>query len=71
MTWLASQEEGVDLAAKLTDRQFSKSELWEAMRSLGRRGLVEKRGATERSHLYLHPLWQQYLLGIQSETTEH
>ena len=71
MTWLASQEEGVDLAAKLTDRQFSKSELWEAMRSLGRRGLVEKRGATERSHLYLHPLWQQYLLGIQLEITEH
>lgn len=65
IAWLARQEEGVDLSAKLTDREFSQSELWEGMQSLGRRGLVEKRLVEERSHFVLHPLWQQYCLEIQ------
>jgi len=65
MAWLGSQEKGVDLSVKLTHSQFSRSELWEAMQSLGRRGLVEKRLVEERSHFVLHPLWQQYCLEIQ------
>lgn len=65
MAWLGSQEEGVDLSVKLTHSEFSRSELWEAMQSLGRRGLVEKRLVEERSHFVLHPLWQQYCLEIQ------
>ncbi|MDJ1173936.1 NB-ARC domain-containing protein [Roseofilum capinflatum] len=65
MAWLGSQEEGVDLSVQLTHSEFSRSELLEGMQSLGRRGLVEKRLVEERSHFYLHPLWQQYLLEIQ------
>ncbi|MDJ1178645.1 NB-ARC domain-containing protein [Roseofilum sp. BLCC_M91] len=65
MVWLARQEGGIDLVAKLPDREFSKSQLWDGMRSLGRRGLVEKQLAGERSHFVLHPLWQQHCLELQ------
>ncbi len=64
--WLASQAEGVDISQKPGDRDFSKSELWQAIKSLGRRGLVEKVQFGGRSHFLLNPVFQQY---IQSNNT--
>ncbi len=59
--WLASQAEGVDISQKAGDRNFSKAELWQAIQSLGRRGLVEKVQVAGRSHFLLNPVFKQYI----------
>ena len=59
--WLASQAEAVDISQQPTDSQLSKSEFWQAIQSLARRGLVEKVQIGARSHFHLNPIFKQYL----------
>ncbi len=61
ISWLASQHQEVDLSQKPANRELSKSELWSAMQSLVRRGLVEKISEGGRSQFLLNPIWQQYI----------
>lgn len=59
--WLASQAEVIDLSQPSGARDFSKSELWQAIQSLARRGLVEKVQVGARSLFLLNPVFKQYI----------
>ncbi|MEB3883371.1 ATP-binding protein [Lyngbya sp. CCY1209] len=59
--WIASERQPVDISQNPADGVLSKLELWQAIQSLVRRGLVEKISAGERSHFQLNPVFQQYL----------
>ena len=59
--WLASQDEAVDIAQPPADRELSKSELWQAIQSLARRGLVEKVQLEGRSLFLLNPVFKAYI----------
>ncbi len=59
--WLASQNEAVDISQQPTDSDLSKSELWPAIQSLARRGLVEKVLVGGRSKFQINPVFQQYI----------
>jgi hypothetical protein len=61
ISWLACQNQGVDISQPDELREFSKSELTEAMQSLGRRGLVEKISESGRSRFQINPIFQQYI----------
>jgi len=52
-----SEYEAVDISPASGLREFAKSELTEAMQSLGRRGLVEKVTTGERSRFLLNPVF--------------
>jgi len=52
-----SEYESVDISQASGLREFAKSELTEAMQSLGRRGLVEKVTTGERSRFLLNPVF--------------
>jgi len=52
-----SEYEAVDISQASGLREFAKSELTEAMQSLGRRGLVEKVTTGERSRFLLNPVF--------------
>ncbi|KOR33634.1 ATPase, partial [Planktothricoides sp. SR001] len=56
-----SEYEAVDISPASGLREFAKSELTEAMQSLGRRGLVEKVTTGGRSHFLLNSLFKQYI----------
>ena len=56
-----SEYEAVDISQPPGLREFAKSELTEAMQSLGRRGLVEKVTTGGRSHFLLNSLFKQYI----------
>ncbi|WP_354636153.1 ATP-binding protein [Planktothricoides raciborskii] len=56
-----SEYEAVDISQPPGLREFAKSELTEAMQSLGRRGLVEKVTTGGRSQFQLNPVFKQYI----------
>ena len=59
--WLASQDEAVDISRQAADSLLSKSEFWQAIQSLARRGLVEKVLVGSRSNFQINPVFQQYI----------
>ncbi len=59
--WLASQNEAVDISRQAADSDLSKSELWQSIQSLARRGLVEKMLVGARSKFQINPVFQQYI----------
>ncbi|MEG5017028.1 MULTISPECIES: NB-ARC domain-containing protein [unclassified Microcoleus] len=59
--WLATQNETVDISRKATDSELSQSELWQAIQSLARRGLVEKMLVGGRSLFFLNPVFKAYI----------
>ncbi|MEG4287208.1 NB-ARC domain-containing protein [Microcoleus sp. A006_D1] len=59
--WLASQDDAVDISQPPADRELSKSELWQAIQSLARRGLVEKIQLEGRSLFLLNPVFKAYI----------
>ncbi len=61
ISWLASQNEAVDISQASGLREFSKSELTEAMQSLGRRGLVEKISERGRGLFQINRIFQEYI----------
>ncbi len=68
ISWLASQNEAVDISQPSGLREFSKSEITEAMQSLGRRGLVEKISERGRSQFVGNPIFKQYILNSNHRT---
>ncbi|MEG4446911.1 ATP-binding protein [Microcoleus sp. AT9_B5] len=63
--WLASQAEAVDISQAPADIELSKSEFWQAIQSLARRGLLEKVQVGSGALFLLNPVFQQY---IQSQS---
>lgn len=59
--WLAHQPEAVDISQKPANLDLSKSEIWQAIQSLGRRSLVERVEVGERSYFQINPIFQQYI----------
>ncbi|WP_341738456.1 ATP-binding protein [Microcoleus sp. CAWBG640] len=59
--WLASQNEAVDISRQAADSLLSKSEFWQAIQSLARRGLVEKVLVGTRSKFQINRVFQQYI----------
>jgi hypothetical protein len=59
--WLATQNEAVDISRQPADSELSKSEFWQAIQSLARRGLVEKVLVGTRSKFQMNPVFQQYI----------
>jgi NB-ARC domain len=59
--WLASQAQAVDISQQPANSELSKSEFWQAIQSLVRRGLVEKMQVGARSHFHLNPIFKQYI----------
>lgn len=59
--WLASQDEAVDISQQPADSELSRSEFWQAIQSLARRGLVEKMLVGGRSKFQIDPVFQQYI----------
>ncbi|MEG4532870.1 hypothetical protein [Microcoleus sp. D2_18a_D3] len=63
--WLASQDKAVDISQAPADIELSKSEFWQAIQSLARRGLLEKVQVAMGALFLLNPVFQQY---IQSQS---
>lgn len=59
--WLATQDDAVDISQQPADSELSKSEFWQAIQSLARRGLVEKVLVGGRSKFQINPVFQQYI----------
>ncbi|XWK86361.1 MAG: NB-ARC domain-containing protein [Phormidium sp.] len=59
--WLANQAEAVDISQKPANIELSKSEIWQAIQSLGRRSLVERKEMGERSYFQINPILKQYI----------
>ncbi|MBE9229802.1 ATPase [Phormidium sp. LEGE 05292] len=59
--WLANQAEAVDISQQPANLELSKSEIWQAIQSLGRRSLVERVEVGERSYFQINPIFQQYI----------
>ncbi len=59
--WLASQDQAVDISQQPANSELSKSEFWQAIQSLARRGLVEKVHLGARSHFQINPIFKQYI----------
>lgn len=59
--WIQSQPQPVDISQNPADVVLSKSDLWQAIQSLVRRGLIEKVSAGERSHFQLNPVFKPYI----------
>lgn len=59
--WLANQAEAVDISQQPADSALSKSEFWQAIQSLARRGLVEKVQVGARSHFHLNSVFRAYI----------
>jgi len=59
--WLAHQPEAVDISPKPANLDLSKSEIWQAIQSLGRRSLIERVEVGERSYFQINPIFQQYI----------
>jgi len=59
--WLASQDDAVDISQPPADRELSKSELWQAIQSLARRGLVEKVQVGARAMFQINPIFKSYI----------
>ncbi|NJK68228.1 MAG: hypothetical protein HC789_22820 [Microcoleus sp. CSU_2_2] len=59
--WLASQNDPVDISQAPADRELSRSQLWQAIQSLARRGLVEKIEVGGRSLFLLNLVFKAYI----------
>ena len=59
--WLASQNEAVDISRQAADSDLSRSEFWQAIQSLARRGLVEKMLVGSRSMFQINPVFKAYI----------
>ncbi|MFB2836844.1 NB-ARC domain-containing protein [Floridanema evergladense] len=59
--WLANQAEAVDISQKPANIELSKSEIWQAIQSLGRRSLVERKEMGERSYFQINSILKQYI----------
>ena len=59
--WLATQNEAVDISQQPADSELSKSEFWQAIQSLARRGLVEKVLVGGRSKFQINPVFKAYI----------
>ncbi len=59
--WLATQNEAVDISQQPADSDLSKSDLWQAIQSLARRGLVEKVLVGGRSNFQINPVFKAYI----------
>lgn len=55
------ENEAIALSQQPVNCELSQSELWSAMQSLVRRGLVEKISEGGRGMFLLNPIWQQYI----------
>ncbi|MCT7964710.1 hypothetical protein NG799_00015 [Laspinema sp. D1] len=64
--WLALQGEAVEISPHPVESGLSKSEFWQAIQSLARRGLVEKLSVESGYRFRLNPVFQYY---IQSKLT--
>ncbi|MEG4323002.1 MULTISPECIES: NB-ARC domain-containing protein [unclassified Microcoleus] len=59
--WLATQDDAVDISQPPADSELSRSQLWQAIQSLARRGLVEKVQVGGRSIFLLNPVFKAYI----------
>ena len=59
--WLASQDDAVDISHAPADSELSRSQLWQAIQSLARRGLVEKVPVGGRSLFFFNPVFKAYI----------
>ncbi|TAE49179.1 MAG: ATPase [Oscillatoriales cyanobacterium] len=59
--WLASQDDAVDISHAPADSELSRSQLWQAIQSLARRGLVEKMLVGGRSQFQINPVFKEYI----------
>jgi hypothetical protein len=64
--WLALQGEAVEISPHPVESGLSKSEFWQGIQSLARRGLVEKLPVESGYRFLLNPVFQYY---IQSQLT--
>ncbi len=64
--WLALQGEAVEISPHPVESGLSKSEFWQGIQSLSRRGLVEKLPVESGYRFLLNPVFQYY---IQSQLT--
>ena len=60
--WLASQNEPVNICQRPTNNELSKSEFLQAIQSLCRRSLVEKKELETQSVFKLNPVFKQYII---------
>ncbi len=63
--WLASQNEPVNIRQQPTNNELSKSEFLQAIQSLCRRSLVEKKELETQSVFKLNPVFKQYIFTKQ------
>ncbi len=63
--WLATQNEPVNISQRPTNTELSKSEFLQAIQSLCRRSLVEKKELENQSVFHLNPVFKQYILTKQ------
>lgn len=59
--WLANQAEAVDISQKPANLELSKTEIWQAIQSLGQRSLVERVEAGERSYFQINSIFKHYI----------
>ncbi|MCC3416267.1 MULTISPECIES: ATP-binding protein [unclassified Microcoleus] len=59
--WLASQDDAVDISHAPADSELSRSQLWQAIQSLARRGLVQKMLVGGRSQFQINPVFKEYI----------
>ncbi|MGB7709715.1 MAG: ATP-binding protein [Microcoleus sp.] len=57
----ATQAEAVDISQQPAESELSKSEFWQAIQSLARRGLVEKVLVGGRSLFFFNPVFKAYI----------
>ncbi|NEN92445.1 MAG: ATPase [Okeania sp. SIO3H1] len=60
--WLATQNEPVNICQRPTNSELSKSDFLQAMQSLCRRSLIEKKKLENQSVFNLNPVFKQYIL---------
>ncbi|MDJ0516210.1 MAG: ATPase [Trichodesmium sp. MO_231.B1] len=60
--WLASQNEPVNICQRPTNKELSKSEFLQAIQSLCRRSLVEKKELETQSVFHLNSIFKQYII---------
>lgn len=66
LSWLASQEEAIEIAHKPEELPFSQPDFWQALQSLQRRGAISK--ATDRQTFTLEPAIEEYVKNKSSHT---
>ncbi|GGA47837.1 NB-ARC domain-containing protein [Okeania sp. KiyG1] len=60
--WLATQNESVNICQRPVNSELSKSDFLDAMKSLCRRSLIEKKELENQSVFYLNPVFKQYII---------